>query len=73
MEYTERLTIRVTEEQKELLENLADQRSTAASAIARQILQAGLKEIQDGESDPAQISILDGESDTDQISIMDDE
>lgn len=57
--YTEQLGLRITSEQKVILKELADERNTSASAVARQILSAGLDQvIQDGE-DPAQISILD--------------
>lgn len=58
MNLDERLTIRVSEEQKSVLEELAEQRSTSASAVARQILQSGIDQVIAQGTDPAQISII---------------
>lgn len=57
--YTEQLGLRITPEQKAVLEELAEERNTSASAIARQILSAGIDQVVNQGEDPAQISILD--------------
>lgn len=62
MKFDERLTIRVSEDQKMILEELADQRQTTASSVARQILQSGLNQVINSGGDPAQISIIEEES-----------
>lgn len=58
MSFDERLTMRISEAQKSVLEELASLRSTSASAVARQILRTGLDQVINQGEDPAQISII---------------